>query len=220
MNIILERINNVCKSVRDECQNPVSFKKLISRTRKTFKDHDFNLVIKTKKEKYLDTDKFYVMAYYDSYDDLHGDIPIEVIVHHNLSGEEEFGQHQVVNFLIEIYDAVAHEHKHQLQGIKRNYEEYEVHSRHPYEEYLSNSDEIDAYSLSIAIEILRIMDKDRAQKYMRKISVMSKMRQGPYFAIPMLNAYVGNFGFSPIIKRLAKKVYKHLETIDKNYIFK
>ena len=204
MNIILERINNVCKSVRDECQGPVSFKKLISRTRKTFKNHDFDLVIRTKKEKDLDVDKFYVMAYYDSHEDSQGETPIEVIVHHNLVGHETFGEHQVTSFLIEIYDAVAHEHRHQQQGIRRNYKEYEEHRRHPYEQYLSNADEIDAYAVSIAIEMLRTMDKERAQKYMRRITIMSKMRHGASFAIPMLHAYIGNFGFDPIIKKLSK----------------
>ena len=198
----------------------VGFKKLISLTRKTFKRHEFDLVIRTKKEKDLDVDKFYVMAYYDSHDDSLGDTPIEVYVHHNLTGEETFGDHQITNFLIEIYDAVVHEHKHQVQSKKRSYEEYTIHHRHPYDEYLSNSDEVDAYALSIAIEMLRVMSKDRAKRYMGRISVMSKMRTGPVFAIPMLRAYFFQFGHGTLLKRLSKKVYKHLDSIDSRYVFK
>lgn len=219
MNTILERVNQVCKNVRDANKHPISFKKLISKTRKEFKNNDIDIVIRTKKERHLDTDKFYIMAYYDSFDDVNGDTPIEVVVHHNLTGEETFGNHQVISFLVEIYDAVVHEHKHQLQSFHRHYVEYETHKRHPYEEYLSTSDEIDAYALSIAIEMLRHMSKDRAMRYMSRLSVMSKMRSGTNYAIPMLHAYIGHFGFSPIIKRLAKKVYKHLDSIDRQYIF-
>lgn len=220
MNNLLERVNNVCETVRAKCPDPVGFKKLISLTRSTFKSNDFNLYIRTKREKFLDVDKFYVMAYYDSYEDAQGDVPIEVYVHHNLTGEEVFGPHQVTNFLTEIYDAVVHEHRHRHQSFKRNFEEYETHTRHPYEQYLSNCDEIDAYAVSIAIEMLRVMSKERAQKYMGRISVMSKMRQGPVFAIPMLRAYIGQFGFNPLIRKLSKKIYKNLDLIDKKFIFK
>lgn len=220
MNIILERVNEVCKSVRGDCRQLVTFKQLITKTRKTFKQNHFDLIIRTKKEKDLDVDKFYVMAYYDSQDDSEGLTPIEVVVHHNLSGEETFGEHQVTNFLIEIYDAVVHEYRHQHQSICRNFEEYQTHTRHPYDEYLSHVDELDAYAVSIAIEILRIMSKERARRYMSRISVMSKMRNGSVFAIPMLRSYIGEFGDGPIIKKLSKKVYKHLGTLDNNHIFK
>ena len=220
MNSILERVNDVCISVRDECTTAVSFKKLLSVTRSTFKRNDFDLRIKSKKEKDLDVDKFYVMAYYDSYEDSQNEIPIEVYVHHNLTGNEEFGKHQVSGFLVEIFDAVVHEYRHRYQSIRRDFEEYETHSRHPYDQYLSNSDEIDAYALNIAIEMLRVMSKDRAKRYMGRISVMSKMRTGPVFAIPMLRAYFFQFGHGTLLKRLSKKVYKHLDSIDSRYVFK
>lgn len=219
MNTILERVYLVCTTVRDSLSGPTTFKQVINQTRKTFKRYDLDLAIRTKKERDLDVDKFYVMAYYDSQDDLDGLTPIEVIVHHNLDGTEFFGKHQIVNFLIEIFDAVVHEYRHQQQSLRRRHIDYEAHTRHPYDVYLSSYDELDAYAVSIAIEMLRHMSKDRAQRYMSRITVMSKMRKGPYFAIPMLSAYIGQFGFSPIIKKLAKKVYKHLNSIDKQYIF-
>lgn len=220
MNSILERVNTVCTDVRGCCKNPTGFKQLLSLTRKAFKKHGFDLSIRTKKEKYLDVDKFYVMAYYDAYEDSQNETPIEVYVHHNLDGTEVFGEHQITGFLVEIYDAVVHEHKHQVQSAKRNFEEYEVPTRHPYDQYLSNSDEVDAYALSIAIEMLRVMSKERAKRYMGRISVMSKMRTGSVFAIPMLRAYYFQFGHGPLLKRLSKKVYKHLDYIDSKHVFK
>jgi hypothetical protein len=219
MNIILERVNNVCKSVRDDCPALITFKKLITKTRKVFKRDGFDLTIKTKREKDWDPSKWYIMAYYDSENDLSGETPIEVVVHHNLDGTEEFGPHQVTNFLIEIFDAVVHEHRHQYQNKRRNYQDFEEIVYKPYDAYLANQDELDAYAVSIAIELLRTLDADRAQRRMSKISIMSKMRTGANLSSPILRAYIGHFGLNPITKKLAKKVYYHLQTIDKQYIF-
>ena len=189
MNIILERINNVCKEVREKCEKPTSFKKIILQTRRSFKRHNFDISIKTKREKDLDIDKFYVMAYYDSENDAHGETPMEVVVHHNLIGTESFGEFQITNFLIEIYDAVAHEFRHQYQSMRRDFRDYPSPPHSPYEEYLSDNDEIDAYALSITIELLRAMDVQRARRNLGRITIMSK------------------------------KILKHLETVDKRYIF-
>jgi transcriptional regulator of met regulon len=219
MNIILERVNNVCKSVREDCQDLITFKKLISKTRSAFKKHEFDLSLKTKKEKDWDTDKFYVVAYYDSENDAQGETPIEVIVHHNLDGTEEFGLHQVTSFLIEIYDAVVHEFRHQYQSMRRDFIAYETKPVSPYNEYLADQDEIDAYSVSIAIELLRTMDSDRAKRRLSKISVLSKMRTGANLSSPMLRAYIGHFGLNEITRIVAKKVYRHLDRLDKQHIF-
>jgi hypothetical protein len=220
MNIILERVNAVCKTVREQTPEITNFKKLISLTRKTFKSHDLDLIIKTKKDKDLDGDKWYIMAYYDSEDDSNLETPIEVIVYHNLNGDEVFGQHQVVLFLTEIFDAVVHEYRHQYQSMRRDHNEYVEHvDISPYAEYLASQDELDAYAFSIAIELLRTMEPARAKRNLSRISVMSKMRTGAVYSSPTLRAYIGHFGLNEITKRLAKKIYHHLETIDKRHIF-
>jgi transcriptional regulator of met regulon len=219
MNIILDRVNQVCKTVRDNNPDLITFKKLISQTRATFNRYEFDITITTKKEKGWDPDKFYVMAYYDSESDLNGETPIEVVVHHNLSGKEEFGQHQVTNFLIEIYDAVVHEFRHQYQSMRRDFIDHENAYVSPYDKYLASQDEMDAYALSITIELLRHMDANRARRNLSRISKMSKMRTGLNLVSPMLRAYIEHFGLNDITKRIAKKVYQHLETIDKIYIF-
>lgn len=219
MNIILERVNEVCKSVRENNQGLITFKKLIGQTRATFKRHEFDIHIRTKKESGMDGDKFYVMAYYDPDDDLEGETPIEVVVHHNLEGDEQFGPHQVTSFLTEIYDAVVHEYRHQYQSMRRDFKEYVHAPYYPYEEYLASQDELDAYAMSIAIEIMRNMEVSRARRNLCRISIMSKMRTGSALTSPMLRAYIEHFGLCPLTKRLAKKVYKHLETLDKRHIF-
>jgi hypothetical protein len=219
MNIILERVYNVCKQVREQSTNPTTFKKLIGRTRNTFKLHEFDIAIKTKKDRDLDADKWYVMAYYDSENDFNLDTAIEVIVYHNLHGDEEFGSHQITSFLTEIFDATVHEFRHQYQSMRRDHNQYGEHVDTPYEAYLADDDELDAYAFSIAIELLRTMDLERAKRRLGRISVLSKMRTGSQFSSPQLRAYISHFGLNNITKKLSKKIYHHLETVDKRYVF-
>jgi hypothetical protein len=219
MNIILERVYNVCKQVREQSPEQTTFKKLIGRTRNTFKLRDFDIAIKTKKDKDLDADKWYVMAYYDSENDYNMDTAIEVIVYHNLKGDELFGPHQITSFLTEIFDATVHEFRHQYQSMRRDHNQYTDPVESPYEAYLADNDELGAYAFSIAIELLRTMDAERAKKRMGRISVLSKMRTGSQFSSPQLRAYIGHFGLNTLTKKLAKKVYHHLEVIDKRWVF-
>jgi hypothetical protein len=220
MNVILERVYNVCKSVQESSPELTNFKQLIKLTRKTFKDHEFDIAIKTRKDKDLDTDKWYVMAYYDSENDFNMETAIEIIVHHNLTGTEEFGAHQIKSFLIEIFDATVHEFRHQYQSMRRDHNEYVEHvDITPYAEYLASQDELDAYAFSIAIELLRTLEPARAKRNLSRISIMSKMRTGAVFTSPTLRAYIGHFGMNEITKKLSKKIYHHLETVDKRFIF-
>jgi hypothetical protein len=219
MNIILERVYNVCKQVREQSPEPTTFKNLIGRTRNTFKLRDFDIAIKSKKDKHLDQDKWYVMAYYDSENDYNMDTAIEVIVHHNLKGDEPFGRHQITAFLTEIFDATVHEFRHQYQSMRRDHNQYCDPIETPYEAYLADDDEMDAYAFSIAIELLRTMDAERAKRRMGRISVLSKMRTGSQFSSPQLRAYIGHFGLNNLTKKLSKKIYHHLETIDKRWVF-
>jgi hypothetical protein len=209
----------VCNEVREHSSGQTNFKKLIKHTRKVFKHHDFDIAIKTKKDKSLDADKWYVMAYYDSENDFNLDTAIEINVYHNLNGDEEFGPHQITAFLTEIFDATVHEFRHQYQSMRRDHGEYVEPVNTPYELYLANSDELDAYAFSIAIELLRALEPHRAKRNLSRISILSKMRTGSQFSSPQLRAYISHFGLNDITKKLAKKVYKHLETVDKRYVF-
>jgi len=219
MNTILERVNKVCNDVRDSIIEPISFKKLVARTRKIFKSNQFDLLIKLRKEKILGNNEFYVMAYYDAEDDSMGETPIEVNIHYNFQTEEKFQTNQITDFLIQIYDAVVHEYRHQYQSVQRDYEVYSCHEHDPYKEYLGDPDEVDAYAVNIAIELIRTIGHQRALRNLSRISLLSKLRYGPFYCSANLNAYISHYGQDELIRRLAKKVYKHLETLDKRYIF-
>jgi len=220
MNSTLERVYNVCTTVQDQISDSTTFKKLIIKTRKVLKAHDFVIDLKTKKDKTLTEDQWYVLAYYDSYNDEQLETAIEIIIYHNLNGDEQFKSVQVTALLTEIYNALVHELRHRHQSAKRNFQDCVTHtSSDDYKHYLANQDELDAYALSIAIELLRNMDLQRAKFNLSRITVMSKMRKGSAYISPTLRAYTQHFGLNRLVKRLAKKIYKNLETIDRRYIF-
>jgi hypothetical protein len=219
MNSTIERVNFACQCVRRANPDAISLKKLVAVTKKELRLRDIDIILKLKKEKSLETDHFYVMAYYDPEDDFTNETPIEVIVHHNFEGDSKFYRLQITDFLIQIFDAVVHELRHQMQSRQRYYETYSDHAQDPFSKYLADPDELDAYALSIAIELLRVMPASRAKKYMSRMSILSKMKRGDMLVSPNLQAYVSYFHNNNLLKKLAKKIYKHLEVIDRDLIF-
>lgn len=220
MNSIIERVNAVCQTVRKSNEHAISFKKLIGNLKKEFRENDLDIAIKTKKDKTLEQYHFYVEAFYDAEEDFNNETPVEVFVYHNFSDKDLFEHKQITEFLIQIFDAVVHEYKHRKQSVSRNYEAYSDHPMEPYSKYLADPDELDAYSFSIAIELLRHMNKERVERYMTRLTALSKLKQGNSLVSPNLRAYIGQFNHNPIIKKLAKKVYKYVDSIDKRHIFK
>jgi hypothetical protein len=219
MNLVLDRIRQVCETVRQQQQGPISFKKLVCSTKKVFKDFEVDLAIKIVKKAELDTNQFYVEAYYYDERDINDDPPIEVIVYHHFNATERFQTNQITDFLIQIYDAVVHEIRHQHQYQSRDYEHY-VSDSEEYRDYLADSDEMDAYALSIAIELLRKLPKHRAKMYMTRLTTLSKMKQNGVFVSVSLNSYVEHFKGTRLLKKISKKVYKYLDTLDSDLIFK
>lgn len=219
MNSVLDKIYKVCNTVRNKNQEPISFKKLVGATRKVFRDYEIDLSIKIIKTKELLVNEFYVEAYYFEEKDFNDDPPIEVIVYHRFEKNQLFQISQTTDFLVQIYDAVVHEFRHQHQFQKRNYENY-TSPKTDYVSYLSDPDEVDAYAVSIAIELLRILSKDRAIFYMTRIQTLSKMKRNGLLVSVSLYSYIKHFKNTKLIKKLSKKVYKHLESIDNSLVFK
>lgn len=219
----MESVCSVCNKVQANSKHGLTFPQVLKTLRKEFKLQNIELKIRSRKDKSLDSAEFYVHAYYDSFDDKNLDVPIEVIVNNYFDKEQVWDSKQVKDFLIQVYDAVVHEKKHQRQSKKRNYELYWEHhdAGYHYHEYLQDPDELDAYALSIAIELCRTLGKHRALRYMPKFTTMARMKIGGEFVSPNLHAYVSHFErpISPILRRLAKKVYVRLKKIDTDAIF-
>jgi hypothetical protein len=219
MNFILERVNSVCQCVRESNNTATSFKKIVTSLRKQFRLHSLDITLRTRIDRSLNSDEFYVMAYYDPEDDYLNETPVEVVVYHNFGNTANFEQNQITEFLIQIYDATVHEYRHQVQSQQRCHEIYSDHLQTPFESYLADPDEVDAYAFSIAIELLRAMPAARAKRYMTRLSVLSKLKQNNQLVSVNLRSYVSYFYNTPLLRTVAKKVYKHLETIDRQYVF-
>jgi hypothetical protein len=217
----MEIVCQVCARVRNNSIHGISFQNLLTLLRREFRERGFDLKIKSNRDRKLDTIEFYVNAYYDAEDDQNNETPIEVIVHHNFDKELVWDRKQVNDLLVQIFDAVVHEYKHQRQSISRKYIVYSNYTKSPYDEYLADPDELDAYAISIAIELCRSLGKFRALRYMGRFHSLGKLKfQGRYVS-PCLASYFGQFDSiqNPILKRLAKKVYVRLQKVDTDHIF-
>jgi hypothetical protein len=195
------------------------FKTILTRVKKGFNSLD--LKIRTKRMKDLDENEFYVNAYYDAEDDGAGFCPIEVFILHNIDQDANFAHAQAGQFVVQIYDAVVHELRHQYQGRRRNYMYIEHSSDDDMQAYLGDPDEIDAYALSIAIELIRNLGRTRSIQYLHRASRLANIRPKGLYASPNLFAYFETFKHleHPVIRRLLKKVFLNLETVDKMAVF-
>ena len=216
MNSIMESVKCVCNTVRTNTKQGVDFHNLLLLLRREFRAHDFDIKIKTKRHAALNQEEFYVNAYYDAEDDSEHDTPIEVVVHHNFDAAFMWDKKHVTDLLIQVFDAVVHEFRHQRQSRKRHFKTF--WGNHT---YLDDPDEIDAYSISIAIELCRSMGKYRALRYMHRFSSLSKFKVQDQYVSPNLGAYIEFFGSikNPKLKLLAKKVYVRIQKLDTDCIF-
>ena len=223
MNSIMEAICLICNQVRYKTKQYTSFPKLLVELRRAFRNAGLDLKVKSQAKKFLATEEFYVNAYYDPEDDKNKDTPIEIIIYHNFDKDVIWSEKQITELLIQVFDATVHEYKHQRQSRKRGYKEFRerADADHEYRNYLQDPDELDAYALSIAIELCRTVGKFRALRYMPKFTTMARLKVKEEFVSPNLNAYVCHFEkpTSPLLRRLAKKVYIRLMKVDTDHIF-
>lgn len=223
MNSLMETVCLVCTTVRDKTKQGISFQSLLRVIRKEFKNHDVDLYLRTSRKKYLNNEEFYVNAYYDAEDDKNKDTPIEVIVYHNFDKDVIWDRLHITDLLVQVFDAVVHELKHQRQSKKRKYESYWDHAgqKAHYYDYLADPDEVDAYAISIAIELCRTLGKFRALRYLPKFTSLARFKIKDTYASPTLGAYVGQFQNinDIVLKKLAKKVYVRLMKVDTDMIF-
>jgi len=217
----METICGVCNNVRNKCKRGISFQNLLTLLRREFREHSLMIKVKSDRDKKMFSEEFYVNAYYDAEDDQNNEIPIEVIVHHNFDKSLQWDQSQVTELLIQVFDAIVHEYKHQHQSARRKHIIYSIQNKNPYDEYLADPDEVDAYSISIAIELCRSLGKYRALRYMSRPLSLSRLKFNDRYVSPCLSAYFGQFRSiqNPVIKKLAKKVYVRLQKVDTDTIF-
>lgn len=220
MNSTMEAVCIVCNKIRHQSTQGISFQSLVKKIRKEFVNYGILLVIRSHRKATLHAEEFYVNAYYDPENDSNFDIPIEVVIIHNFDKTVIWDKSHITNLLIQVYDAIVHELKHQKQSRKKHYKIYWPHSNIVHN-YLSDPDEIDAYAISIAIELCRNMGKHRALHHMHRFTSMSRYKIQHNLVSPNLYAYVKIFKdlSHPVLQRLAKKIYVHLRKVDTDKIF-
>jgi len=158
-----------------------------------------------------------INAYYDPEADQDDDVAIEIVLIFN---SEDRGIHWdkqgVDNFINELGDALKHELLHATQYRNRDF----IDGRGGYDrrsdeyEYMSRPDEIEAYAMNIADELVRKVDQDGAIELLRmaKKTAQFKDEMGKYLS-PNLMAYFALFNWDTnhkVIKRLLKKIYQYI----------
>jgi hypothetical protein len=220
MNGVMELICAICNSVRASAGQGLTFQKLLNKVRREFKRHDINIKIVSRRDSSLNEDVFYTNGFYDPEDDRNYECSIELIITHNFPKDHIWYSAHSTQLLIQIYDTVTHELRHQGQYRKRDFR-IATNRGSTHKEYLKDPDEIDAYSISITFELVRSLGKTRALRYLRNIDAISKLKIQSNLVSPSFSMYRGEFANqnNRTIKRLVKKVYLRLQKVDTDCIF-
>lgn len=216
----METIFAICMSILDGTKSGVSFQKLTHKIRREFKNHQLDIKLTTVRDKSLNDEIFYANGYYDPTDDEEGDRCIELVITHNFIKDRLWYSDAVKQLLIQVFDTVVHELRHQRQYRRRHFK-MGAERGTGYKDYLADPEEIDAYSISIAIELCRSMGKARALRHLHNIDRLSRYKIKNNFVSPCLTSYISEFPNlnDPIIRELTKKIYVRLKKIDTDYIF-
>ena len=220
MNSIMELVCAICNHVRSGTKQGLNFQQLINRVRREFKLSDIQIKISAKRDKTLNEDCIYVNGFYDPEDDQENECAIELIVTHNFPKDLLWYPIDSTLVLTQIFDTVVHELRHQRQYRKRKFKVGPERGT-GHKEYLADPDEIDAYSISIATELVRSLGRIRALRYMHNINTLSRFKLNKQFVSPCLSMYLGEFPDTadPVIKNLTKKIYIRLKKIDTDVVF-
>ena len=220
MNSVMEIICAICSKVRSSTKSGLNFQKLLNQVRREFRIAGIELKIKTQRDNTLLTEVFYANGYYDPIDDEEGDKCIELVITHNFPKDHIWFPKHSTELLIQIFDTVVHELRHQRQYRKRKFK-LGAERGPEHKEYLADPDEIDAYSISIATELCRSLGKTRALRYLHNIETLSRFKVSNQYVSPCLSMYKGEFPNKddPVMQELTKKVYVRLKKIDTDFIF-
>jgi hypothetical protein len=212
-------IKHIFDDIKSSIAYPTDHKKVIAQAKKVLNSQGLALSIHYKKLDYLDLNSFVVNAYYDPENDCTGLPSIDIITYHNFSRGRVWSDTDAAALLVEIFDALLHELEHQHQHRKKNPWHTVTQEDHSEMDYLGDPDEIDAYSLSITIELLRHLSKDQILDCLHDLSRLSETRKRGLLISPNLYAYYKHYHDTAVINRLSKKIYKRLDTIDSQDIF-
>ena len=154
-------------------------------------------------------------AAYEQEDDEEGEIPFEI----TLVFSDKEDRMTVTNpkpLIQRVLDMMKHEMMHQSQARARDFEDHSqgTDRRNISTEYMSRGDEIEAYAMNIADELVRKVDKDGALQLLRMAGKTAQFKdEMGNLLSPDLNAYMSIWNYDskhPVIKRLLKRVYQFI----------
>lgn len=217
----MEPVCKICTTIKHSTKTGVSFKKLLATIRKEFIKGDIEILLRPVRDNTLTEEVFYANGYYDPEDDENNECHIELVITHNFPKNHIWYPDQATELLIQIFDTVIHELRHQRQYRARDFLPGRDKVENTHIEYLADPDEIDAYSITIATELCRSLGKQRALRYLKTPSKLARFKIRDYFVSPSLGMYQGTFTDpdSVVLKQLIKKVYIRLKKIDTDFVF-
>jgi hypothetical protein len=182
-------------------------------------------VITTARSEHVDPNDINVNAFYDPDADEDDDPPFEVSVVFNPNDKTvTMDKDGWKNFTSTLIDYLEHEMVHRNQYRARDFKPGKMYRSKAIDptikkqqEYLGNTDEIDAYAHNLTSEILRKTggDHERALRLLRNFAgtAMTKDQAGRLLSTT-LYGYFKDFGFDtthPVLKRLMKKTYQNIQ---------
>lgn len=163
----------------------------------------------------IDSGTISVGAEYDPEIDEMGGLPITIdLIFNNTDTTITINNAAVVAG--HVTNTLMHEMIHQLQYRLRDFIEPPdgVDSSSSYSEYMSRTDEIEAYAMNIADDLIRYTCKLTAIDLLRSINKAAELRdKSGCLVSPDLFAYMQLWNFNtshPVIKRLLKKTYQYI----------
>jgi len=164
---------------------------------------------------HVDVGDMNASAAYDQDDDEDGEIPFEITLVFS-NKEDRMAVNDPNPLINRILDMMKHEMIHQKQARARDFEDHTQgkDNRNMNYEYMSRPDEIEAYAMNIADELVRQVGKEDAIALLRMANKTAQFKdEMGNFLSPDLFAYMGMWNFDskhPVIKRLLKKIYQYI----------
>ena len=167
----------------------------------------------------VDQGSMNIGAHYDPDKDEEGHLPIHIDLFFSNEDTNQLTWTRQGRkfFLYNLQDVMKHELLHMKQHRQRDFHPGKngYDNRSMEYEYMSRPDEIEAYAMNIADELTRHVGNEGAFELLRmaKKTAQFKNKVG-HFLSPDLLAYFALFNWDtnhPVIKRLIKKIYQHIQ---------
>ena len=205
-----EQIYEICKPIESKVVDQIFLVDELVFTVGQFVAKKFRVHVLHAKAWEVESTELNINAYYDPELDVQGKVSIELILVTNPNDSHLILDQSLWQlFLNRLADSLDHELIHMYQARSREFLHVENRARRGLEidenlAYLSDLDEIDAYAYNIATEL-----REHANPLSKLINPATVSVNDSINLWAYIQAFSQNIQ-EPTIKRLLKKVYKHL----------